>query len=459
MRSTERFIGRCADRRSARCVRFLAAALCLAIVAGCGGGSSTETTIIGGGTGPGSGATVASVDTPTGPNTTEIVVDSGPSQGFSLGAANIPYVTVTVCTPGSATDCATIDHVFLDTGSIGLRLLKSKVGALALPPVALAADAASGTPAGSAAECYPFVLGAVWGTLAKADVRIAEELASALPVQVIDDSASPAVPAPADCVAAANGGLLASVSSLQANGILGIGMLAYDCGLNCANGQYAGGYTLYYSCNGAGTCAPAAIPSALQMQNPVAHFAVDNNGTMIRLPALPDLGAGIAKGRLVFGIGTQANNQIPASATMYFVDPDPTSATYLYFTTSVDTKVYTDSYIDSGSNALFFDDPAIALGCQSSSGSTAGGWYCPPSLLARSASIGDHFGTSGAVSFAVANSDALFSTSSLAFANLAGTVQQGPKSFVWGLPFFYGRTVFTSIWGQALSTGGPWNAF
>ncbi len=59
----------------------------------------------------------------------------------------------------------------------------------------------------------------------------------------------------------------------------------------------------------------------------------------------------------------------------------------------------------------------------------------------------------------VANADALFSTSSVAFANLAGSVTQGTSTFVWGLPFFYGRTVFTSIWGQALSPNGPWNAF
>jgi hypothetical protein len=450
---------RCADRGGAAWAALAAPALAL-LLASCGGGDSSVTTISGGGLAGGNGGTVISIDSPTGPNTTEIVVDSGPPSGFALGAANIPYVTVTVCAPGSATDCVTIDHVFLDTGSVGLRLLKSAVASLPLPAIGVPADAASGTTAGRALECYPFVLGAVWGPLVSADLSIGGEAATSLPVQLIDDATPMSDPAPADCIAAANGGLQNSVSSLQANGILGIGMVAYDCGLACATGDYSSGYTLYYSCPGApgSACAPAAIPSALQTQNPVAHFAVDNNGTMITLPALPDLGAGVARGRLVFGIGTQSNNQIPPSAGMYFVDPDPSSPSYLYFSTTSGATAYADSYVDSGSNALFFEDATIAQGCQSSTASS-GGWYCPPAVLHRTATVTDAFGTTGSVDYSVANADVLFSSSSVAFAGLAGSAGQGASAFVWGVPFFYGRSVFTSIWGQVLSPAGPWNAF
>ena len=444
----------CVERGAAA---LAALVLLAAAIAGCGGGSSSVTTITGGGLTGATGVTQVSVDTPTGPNTTEIVVDAGPASGFSLGAVNLPYVTVTLCTPGSATECVTIDHVFLDSGSIGLRLLKSKVGALTLPAVAVPADAAHGTAAGAALECFPFVLGAVWGPLAKADLHIGGEFAGALPVQLIDDATPVGVAAPAACVAASNGGLLASAAALQANGILGVGMIAFDCGLNCVNGDYTSGYTLYYSCQGS-SCAAAALPAALQVQNPVVHFAVDNNGTMITLPALPDLGAGIATGRLVFGIGTQSNNQIPPSAKMYLVDANPNDATYLYLSTVVGTNTYPNSYIDSGSNAFFFDDASLAQGCQSSSGQT-GGWYCPAAVVHRSATITDSLGNSGTVDFAVANADVLFSSSSLALNDLAGSIGQGTGSYVWGLPFFYGRTVFTSIWGQVLSPNGPWNAF
>ncbi|MEP7139403.1 MAG: DUF3443 family protein [Caldimonas sp.] len=447
---------RCAERGFAA----LAASLLVLAIAGCGGGNSSVTTITGGGVSGGGGGTTVSLDTPVGPNTIDVVVDSGPPSGFSLGAANIPYVTVTVCEPGSATRCVTIDHVFVDTGSIGLRLLKSTVASLALPGIAVGADAASATPAGRALECYPFVLGAVWGPLAHADLRVAGEVASSLAIQLIDDAMPMADAAPAECIAAANGGLENSVSSLQANGILGIGMLAYDCGLACSRGDYSSGYTLYYSCPSppGSPCVPAALASALQTQNPVVHFPVDNNGTILSLPSLPDLGAGLARGRLVFGIGTQANNQIPPSATTIYVDADPSSVSYLYFATSSGATGYADSYIDSGSNALFFDDAVLPMKCQSTTASGSG-WYCPPAVVRRTATLTGAFGSTAAVDYAVANADALFNSSSVAFASLAGSAGQGASTFVWGLPFFFGRSVFTSIWGQPLSPNGPWNAF
>jgi hypothetical protein len=292
--------------------------------------------------------------------------------------------------------------------------------------------------------------------LATADLQIAGERAGGLPVQLIDDSATPAYAAPADCVAASNGQLMNSAATLQANGILGVGMLSLDCGLSCVNGDYSSGYTLYYSCGA--SCTPAALQASSQIQNPVTFFATDNNGTLIMLPKLPAFGAGTATGRLVFGIGTQANNQIPSTATIVHVDANPADATYLYFSTSVASSTYPDSYIDTGSNAYFFDDAGVAKGCQNTTGGSSS-WYCPASLLQRTAVVTDGVGASVSVAYEVANADALFSGSSLALDDLAGSVSSGSRSFVWGLPFFYGKTVYTSIWGQALSADGPWNAF
>jgi len=439
--------------------RGLCGAAALALVASCGG-SSSQTQLVGPGL---SGGTLdtASIDVPTGANTTQIVVDAGPQSGFSIGAVNVPYVSVSVCVPGSASACVTLDHVFLDTGSIGLRIFRSSVAALALPAITLPADGASATPAGAGAECYPFVLGAVWGALARADVHIGGETAAALPVQLIDDSTPPANAVPAECATAANGQLMDTPAALQANGILGVGMLALDCGSSCVVGNYASGYTLYYSCGStAGSaCVPAAVPAALQVGNPVAFFPVDNNGSIIVLPALPQLGAVQASGRLVFGIGTQSNNQLAPSARVLYVDPDPASPTYLYLSTTVGAITYPDSYIDSGSNALFFSDPGLAQGCQSSSGVSGSGWYCPPTVLQRQATLTDARATTAAVPFTLVSADALFTTPGLAFDDLAGTLAANTTSFVWGLPFFYGRSVYTSIWGQALSPNGPWNAF
>ena len=51
-------------------------------------------------------------------NVLPIVVDAGPTGNYANGA----FATVTVCAPGTSS-CQTIDHVLVDTGSVGLRLL------------------------------------------------------------------------------------------------------------------------------------------------------------------------------------------------------------------------------------------------------------------------------------------------------------------------------------------------
>jgi hypothetical protein len=55
------------------------------------------------------------------------------------------------------------------------------------------------------------------------------------------------------------------------------------------------------------------------------------------------------------------------------------------------------------------------------------------------------------------NSNALFASSNNAFDNLAGKSSQG---FGWGLPFFYGKRIYTAIAARNTSAGqGPYYAF
>jgi hypothetical protein len=93
------------------------------------------------------------------------------------------------------------------------------------------------------------------------------------------------------------------------------------------------------------------MPLAQQVQNPVSLFAADNNGVMLWLLTVPSNSAVSAGGSLVFGIGTQANNAIGASATFLATDPDTG-----YFTTIYNGRILANSFIDSGSNGLFFPD-------------------------------------------------------------------------------------------------------
>src|SRR5450830_430672 len=192
-----------------------AALLSLVLCAGCGGGNSSVTTCSGGALAVAAcsgsaGATVTLNNPPTGANTTEVTVES-----FTFGGApNVPYVTVTICPPNfgatKANDCVTVDHVFLDTGSYGLRLLKSSLVtpggvSLALPAQTLPANSQFNTPAGTAMECYPFVLGGIWGPVHTADVHIGGETAVGIPIQLIDDPSGATLTQQTDCIGAAGG--------------------------------------------------------------------------------------------------------------------------------------------------------------------------------------------------------------------------------------------------------------
>ena len=64
------------------------------------------------------------------------------------------------------------------------------------------------------------------------------------------------------------------------------------------------------------------------------------------------------------------------------------------------------------------------------------------------------------VNFSIANALALFANQdNVAFANVGGTSALSGY-FDWGLPFYFGRNVFTSIEGQTTPVGtGPFVAF
>ena len=76
-------------------------------------------------------------------------------------------------------------------------------------------------------------------------------------------------------------------------------------------------YSNYFACPGGTSCARTAVPLAQQVANPVAKFAVDNNGVIVQMPPMPDTGAPSATGTLVFGIGTQSNNALGGGAGLH----------------------------------------------------------------------------------------------------------------------------------------------
>ena len=396
-------------------------------IAGCGGGSSLP-------------ADLPTVVVPAGNNAIAVTVDRGPT-GNSV---NRLYTSVTICEPGSSSQCQTISHVLVDSGSTGLRLLASVIR----PDLKLNLQLSpQGFPL---LNCIQFVDNSfAWGPVATFDLKLGGKTAATLPTQLMGEPATAALSG--NCMR--EGAPLDSVASLGANGVLGISLLKQDCGASCvsvADNKY------YFSCTSANcTAAQASVASlAQQLSNPVPRFNGDNNGFLFELPPVDAAGAVGLNGTLIFGIGTQANNQyVPGSLLS-------TRATG-YITTVLPGQQLTNSMLDTGSNALFFDSASIPL-CP---GSEPIRFYCPVTRVNALASLTGANGTIVPVNFAVDNAKAMFADPKKAVlptlaANLSRDLLASESRFYWGLPFFYGRRVFLGIENETSAAGtGPFYAF
>lgn len=415
--------------------RFFSSILASALVAIAGCGAAGSNTGSSNSNGSSTGST--GVSTPAVSNVQPITVSGGPTAGppYNEPDIDVPFTSVTVCAPGSTTNCQTINDVLVDTGSSGLRILSSAL-TLSLP----AQSGANGSPV---VECAPFVDGITWGPVLTVDLTIAGEQAKSLPIQVIGGSDFSAIPD--SCTS--YGAPLDDLEDLGANGILGVGNFVQDCGGACTVSGPSNP-ALYYICPPSG-CVVTAESLSDQVQNPVASFASDNNGVIVELPAVTGSEASVT-GSLVFGIGTQSNNEL-GSATVYAIDPSTGN-----FTTVYDGVTYQDEgFIDSGSNGLYFLTSKVSgiPACPEFSS-----WYCPSTTMNLSATNQGSNGVSGTVDFVVANAETLTANENNAAANgLAGPFS---GSFDWGLPFFFGRNVYAAIEGRSTPQGdGPYWAY
>jgi hypothetical protein len=342
---------------------------------------------------------------------------------------NEPCVRVTVCGPGTQT-CQTIDDILLDTGSFGLRVFEQ---VLTVPLASIAAGS------GELGECMQFGdLSADWGPVRLAGVILGGEPAVEVPIHVIDATFPGR---PASCSNPDT-----DPASAGFNGILGVGAFAEDCGGACAASANTG---IYYSCTG-GSCSGTAVPLGRQVKNPVAALPQDNDGVVVKLPAVAAGGAPSADGTLLLGIGTAQDN-VPGAGAVSVLDLDGSGE----FRTSLAGKAF-PSFADTGSNALFFDAPGgVSLPvCASSSE-----WFCPSSTTSLSATnTGASGHGSATVAFQVANFDQLDKVHDAVFPTLAGP-GLGSGEFDWGLPFFLGRAVYVGLEGRASPLGtGPYVA-
>lgn len=368
-------------------------------------------------------------------NSMAVRVDAGPANsGYNV---NRLYADITICRPGDLTQCQTIAHVLVDTGSTGLRLLASALGpGLNLSPV----PGASGLPL---LNCAQFVDNTfTWGPVVTAEVVLGGKRAAQVPIQLVGTAEFDPLAG-----ACSSGTEMNTVATMGANGILGLGLFTEDCGAGCAQ---VTGNGFYYTCADASCTAtvPARASLAQQVKHPVPLFASDNNGLVVNLPAVDAGGAASLGGSIIFGIATQANNQ-RGDESVLFTD------SLGYTTTFLSGRALSTSFIDTGSNALFFDSGSLAL-C----GTRAAGFYCPPEPEALLATQVGASGVRVPVPFAVDNAVNLFANYPFAaLPGLAGPIGDA-RTFDWGLPFFYGRRVLVGIQAQPSALGtGPFYAF
>lgn len=389
--------------------------------------------------GGGGGSTPTPIPSPTLSNVLGVTVDTGPTgSGYNV---NRLYASVKICQPGSSTQCATIDHVLVDTGSTGLRLLSSVITSVA-PTLSL--NRVKGNTGFPLLNCVQFVDNTfAWGPVVSADIVLGDKTAASVPIQLIAD---PSFSNPASACSV-GGTAMTTAATLGANGILGLGLFREDCGARCVTTSHN---DFYYTCTSASctTTTGSRVTVEQQLKNPVALFATDNNGILIDLPAVNSTTANSLTGSLIFGIGTQNNNQLGSGVVL-------TTSANGHFTTLFAGQSLNTSFLDTGSNGLFFDSSAIPVCTDSNEG-----FYCPTSLTSLSATLVGANRVSTSISFSIDNATSLFTDARKAvLPSLSGPFGD-TTSFDWGLPFFYGRRVFVGIEGQTSSLGpGPFFAF
>jgi len=425
----------------------------LVLLAACGGGGGSSS----------SSGTTTTPPPATLTNLATVTVDQGPP-ALNTGPDaytqdNVAYVSVTLCAPGSTTNCQTIDHVQVDTGSVGLRVFASVLNASLLSAMTPQSDT-SGNPVG---ECYQYVDGFVFGSVRAANFQIGGESVANMPVNVMGDSGVYAT-VPASC-SSSGGTNESNVQAFGANGIIGIGTTTTDCGSACASGGGSSA-AIYYDCPSSGCSAIIGRASSTtapfqQLPNPVAAMSVDNNGSVLVLPQAPAAGEATMTGTLYFGIGTQTNNGL-GSATVYTATTSSNPSGSGLITAIYKGQALDESYLDSGTSLYLFVDSTIAT-C---TGSGFSGFYCPASPMSLSPTIQGLSGATGSAAFTLNNAQTLFSTSNAVLPGLGANPNVAfpdgayPNSFAFGLPFFYGRSVFTAIEGRSAGgTVGPYFAF
>jgi hypothetical protein len=355
-----------------------------------------------------------------------------------------------------------------------------------VPTIQATSSGSGASVTGVLAECQQFGGGYSWGSVRNVDITFAgtQETVSNIPMQVMGDME----PAPAaNCAALSTTGyeLTGSTTNasgvaianpltyqyLGANGIVGLSLFAQDCDIctTTAEPPLGTGTTpgLVYAVCADSTgnhCTPTTLPLNQQVVNPVAMLATDNNGFLIRMPPVGTAGAASATGSIIFGIGTQSNNAL-GNVTKYLADPNEEPG-FVY--TTYDAVANQFGIFDSGSSLYYFEDPT---GTIQLCGTTAPAdqYYCPGGSSAQSGAAGTTLHLTATINDWLndAEPSAVTPFSITNLVNLASTSYAandigGPQVldyFIWGMPSFYGKTLYFGVSSAANNNASPFYAF
>ncbi len=361
---------------------------------------------------------------------------SGTTMKISVGCGytNEPCVSVKICEPGSVTNCTTVDHILLDTGSYGLRLFKTCNGNLNLPP-----QLDPNVAGNQLGECVSYAdFTSDWGPVVTADIYLADQVASSVPMQIIDPSFGGGTPSScgtSEYAPAASG----------FNGILGVGLLQTDCP-GCASADLG----QYYSCNTSGCSHAGTVAAGLQVSNPVSwsHF----NGSILTVQSIGPSGATYPTGTLQIGIsGALPGNRFAADSNVNFT-------AFYGASTCAGSNALTSSFFDSGSN--FWDFPNDTSP-EPNIPTCDDGLYCPGSpgstmtITAWPANCANT-----PITFSLIYADSVINNGNNAFNNVGAPYDAAHPGFDFGFPFFFGKSVYNCIQGFSCSgVGGPFWAF
>ena len=197
----------------------------------------------------------------------------------------------------------------LDTGSTGLRLFASQIDPAVVLPLHRIGDSST------ISECAHFLSMDAWGPVRQADVVMGGERAASVAIQLMDANYAP-LPGDGGDAPLVSTSNSSRTKALYANVILGVGPFVND-------GQ------IQFNWSSPDAACQFSPRASEQVQNPVRGFAVNNNGVAIQLPTLSDQGVNRTQGYLIFGVGTQSNNQ-PGMAKVVPVDRSSGTFTTVY---------------------------------------------------------------------------------------------------------------------------------